>query len=93
MAMHHVADTPAMLRALWRHLQPGGRVALADLDAEDGSFHPPGVEGVFHHGFDRESFAAHLRDAGFDDVVIDTACVVTRDAKRFPVFLATARRR
>ena len=38
-------------------------------------------------------FDVYLRDVGFDDDVIDTACVVTRDAKRFPVFLATARRR
>jgi hypothetical protein len=27
---------------------------LADLDAEDGTFHTQGLEGVFHDGFERE---------------------------------------
>jgi 2-polyprenyl-3-methyl-5-hydroxy-6-metoxy-1,4-benzoquinol methylase len=50
MAMHHVEDTAPLMRALHAHLAPGGQVALADLDREDGTFHPPGVEGVFHPG-------------------------------------------
>ena len=90
MAMHHVEDTRALLAALHAHLVPGGRVALADLDAEDGSFHPPGTEGVFHHGFDRDRLARQLTDAGFVDVELDTACVVHRDERAYPVFLVTA---
>jgi putative AdoMet-dependent methyltransferase len=90
MAMHHVEDTPALLRALFAHLVPGGRIALADLDREDGSFHPPGVEGVYHHGFDRDSLAALLIDAGFDAVEFETACEVDREGARYPVFLVTA---
>jgi cyclopropane fatty-acyl-phospholipid synthase-like methyltransferase len=92
MAMHHVEDTAALLRALHAHLEPGGRVALADLDREDGSFHPPGVEGVFHPGFERAALAARMGEAGFVDVVIETACEVEREGKRYPVFLATGAR-
>jgi SAM-dependent methyltransferase len=92
MAMHHIEDTGALLSALHDHLVPGGRVALADLDTEDGSFHPPGTEGVFHHGFDRDRLAQQLADAGFVDVEVDTACVVHRDDRSYPVFLVTARR-
>lgn len=92
MAMHHVADTAGLLRALHAHLRPGGRVALADLDTEDGTFHPPGIEGVFHHGFDRDALRAELDAAGFVDVHVDTATVVHRDGRDFPVFLATARK-
>lgn len=92
MALHHVADTHALLRALFEHLTPGGRVALADLDAEDGSFHPPGTEGVFHHGFAREALAEALRAAGFVAVQFVTACEVTKEARRYPVFLVTAQR-
>ena len=92
MAMHHVEDTRALLRSLHAHLAPGGRVALADLDAEDGSFHPPGTEGVFHHGFDRAELTAMLREAGFEAIDIATACEVDRDAARYPVFLVTARK-
>lgn len=45
--------------------------ALAELDPEDGSFHPPGTEGVLHHGFDRDRLARQLTDAGFVDVELD----------------------
>lgn len=92
MAMHHVADTDALLRSLFAHLARGGRVALADLDREDGTFHPPGVEGVFHHGFDRQRLAAQLSAAGFTGVEIDTACTVDKEGRSYPIFLATARR-
>ncbi len=92
MAAHHVEDTAALFRALFEHLNPGGRVALADLDAEDGDFHPAGTEGVYHTGFDRDALTALVAGVGFADVRIDTACTVDRDAKRYPIFLLTARR-
>lgn len=92
MALHHVEDTLGLLRALIGQLVPGGRVALADLDREEGDFHPPGIEGVYHRGFDRDVLASQLRDAGFVDVVIDTACVVEKEGKAYPIFLATAAR-
>lgn len=91
MAMHHVEDTAGLLRALAGHLRPGGRLALADLDAEDGSFHPPGTEGVFHAGFDRDALAGPLGAAGFVDVAFETATEVHREGRSYPVFLLTAR--
>jgi putative AdoMet-dependent methyltransferase len=90
MAMHHVQDTRALARALFAHLAPGGRVALADLDAEDGTFHPPGTDGVYHAGFAREGLEATLREAGFDEVRFVTACTVTKEERRYPIFLVTA---
>jgi 2-polyprenyl-3-methyl-5-hydroxy-6-metoxy-1,4-benzoquinol methylase len=92
MAMHHVDDTAGLLRALHAHLRPGGTLAIADLDAEDGSFHPPEAEGVFHAGFDREQLGGLLAEAGFVDVAFDTAVEVHREANAYPVFLVTARR-
>ncbi|MBM4280636.1 MAG: class I SAM-dependent methyltransferase [Deltaproteobacteria bacterium] len=93
LAMHHVEDTARLLRTLYAHLVHGGPVALADLDSEAGDFHPPGVGGGSHHGFDRAALAGQLRDAGFVDVAIETACVVDRDGRRYGVFLAPAARR
>lgn len=92
MAMHHVADTAALLRTLHAHLRPGGRLAIADLDAEDGRFHPPGIEGVFHSGFDRQAVQGALEAAGFRDVAFTTACEVHREGRTYPIFLVTARR-
>jgi putative AdoMet-dependent methyltransferase len=90
MALHHVQDTKALFAAFFDHLAPGGRVALADLDAEDGDFHPPGIEGVFHNGFDRDQIAAVAGAAGFEEPRFVTALEVRRDGKSYPIFLMTA---
>ncbi len=90
MAMHHVADTETLLTALVEQLVPGGRVALADLDTEQGDFHPHDIEGVYHSGFDRDRLAEQLRAAGLTDVAFRTACTIQRDGRPYPVFLVTA---
>lgn len=90
MAMHHVEDTAGLLVAFRGHLKPGGFVALADLDAEDGSFHAPGTEGVYHHGFDRQRLGELLGNAGFTDHRFATAAEVHQNGCVYPVFLATA---
>lgn len=90
MAMHHVEDTKKLLRAFLEHLKPGGKLALADLDAEDGSFHPAEAEGVFHHGFDRAALGALLTAAGFEDVAFTTAAEIQKEDGAYGIFLVTA---
>ncbi len=92
MTLHHVADVPGLLGRLARHLVPGGQVALADLDAEDGSFHEAGVA-IQHRGFPRHRFQEWLEEAGFAAVHLETATVTRKEGRDYPVFLATARRR
>jgi len=92
MALHHVPDTRLLLQRFAEHAKPGGLLALADLDEEDGTFHPADAEGVFHHGFRRARLAELLEEAGFDDVRFTTAHTVRGDAGGYPVFLVTARR-
>ncbi|MDQ7002357.1 MAG: class I SAM-dependent methyltransferase [Ghiorsea sp.] len=64
MAMHHVEDTYKMIQAFAVHVKEGGQVALADLDKEDGSFHPTDIEGVYHDGFDQDMLKQKFVDAG-----------------------------
>lgn len=92
LVLHHLEDTGAALAAILRLLRPGGRIALADLDAEDGSFHDPGAEGIHHLGFERDVLADLARVAGFADVELSTATEIEHEAGRFPVFLLLARR-
>jgi 2-polyprenyl-3-methyl-5-hydroxy-6-metoxy-1,4-benzoquinol methylase len=92
MALHHVEDTARLMQTFFAHLKPGGRVALADLDTEDGSFHPPGTEGVFHTGFDRDALRGIMEDVGFERVEFATACEVGREDRSYPVFLVVAQR-
>ena len=92
MAMHHIEDTGRLLQAFAEHLALGGKVALADLDSEDGSFHPPDTEGVYHLGFDRDALRREMKEHGFSDIDFTTAVEVDREGKRYPVFLVTATR-
>ena len=92
LVLHHLADTGAALSAIRELLRPGGRLALADLDAEDGSFHDPGAEGIHHFGFERRALAQMARAAGFANVKTRTATEIERQGRRYPVLLLLARR-
>jgi SAM-dependent methyltransferase len=92
LVLHHLADTRAALGAIRNLLRPGGWMALADLDAEDGSFHGEGAEGIHHHGFDRKAIEQLAREVGFADVAVSKATELERDGRTYPVFLLTGRR-
>jgi len=90
MAMHHVEDTAAFLKTLHDHLRPGGFIAIADLDKEDGSFHGHGNEGVYHFGFDREALKETAEKHGFTNVRFETALTIEKPAGNYPIFLFSA---
>lgn len=90
MALHHVQDTDALMKRFAEHLKPGARLALADLDKEDGSFHPADIQGVYHEGFARDALQGILEKHGFTDVQFTTAHVVQKEERQYPVFLVTA---
>ncbi len=88
MALHHVAHLAPLLSRFHELLHPGGLVALADLDREDGSFHGE-TRDVFHLGFDRSELQALLREAGFAGLAAATAVVTRKEGHDYPVFLIT----
>lgn len=90
MAMHHVENTDKLIQRFAEHLKPGAQVALADLDTEDGSFHPEDTEGVYHTGFDRGAIMTLLEKHGFRDIRFVTAHTVYKEEKRYPIFLVRA---
>jgi ubiquinone/menaquinone biosynthesis C-methylase UbiE len=94
LVLHHLEDTSTALAAIHDLLVPGGRLALADLDTEDGSFHAADAEGIHHRGFDRAALAELATSAGFVDVATRTAMVIDEHAKGggFPLFLLMGRR-
>ena len=92
MAMHHVADTDKLIETFAAHLKDGGQVALADLDREDGTFHPPGTEGVYNAGFARNELQQQLNKHGISAVQFVTAYTVERSGKTFPIFLVLGKK-
>lgn len=91
MALHHVADLGPLFERFHALLHPGGRVALADLDREDGTFHED-ARGVHHLGFERGAIQSLLAEAGFTGLGTTTATVTKKEGRDYPVFLITGSR-
>ncbi len=94
MAFHHAGEIGAELEQLRPLLAPGARVAIIDLDSDDGKVHENVPEFTGHNGFDRGAFAKHLADAGFTDVHVRYASTETKQREdetfEYSLFLATA---
>jgi 2-polyprenyl-3-methyl-5-hydroxy-6-metoxy-1,4-benzoquinol methylase len=96
MTLHHVLEPASFFKKLYDLLLPGGQIAIADLDKEDGSFHHDNT-GVLHFGFERPSLKDMLGQACFREVRDTTAATITRKVQEkgprdFTVFLITGRK-
>jgi 2-polyprenyl-3-methyl-5-hydroxy-6-metoxy-1,4-benzoquinol methylase len=89
MAIHHVEKSEALFKTFYEHLKPGGFIAIADLEAEDGTFHTHGNEGVHHYGFDKETLRAIIERSGFNQVRFHHVHTVEKESGVYPIFLVT----
>ena len=97
MVLHHIPDTAQTFASIAHLLQPGGRIGLVDLYAEDGSFHGTPQQntekGVLHHGFDPERLMQYAHAAGLQDVQFQQITEIhQRNGRAYPLFLMTAQR-
>lgn len=93
MVLHHIADVKSIFKAFYNMLLPGGFLAIADLYAEDGTFHEYGFDG--HKGFDPDQLKELLLEVGFKNIDFGECYTVRRKLdgnaiKSFPIFLITA---
>lgn len=96
MAFHHVEDVDALLSDMFRILKAPGYLCVADLDPDEGEFHPDNT-GVFHSGFDRSDMMGRFRKAGFRRIRLDTAAAVKKPAadgtlRTFSIFLVSGKK-
>jgi predicted TPR repeat methyltransferase len=91
MAFHHILEVEAMLSALVDCLSPGGWLAIADLESEDGSFHDGPVP---HQGFDPAAFMARMQRVGLAAVSLERVHVMQKPpgGRSYPIFLTVAQR-
>jgi ubiquinone/menaquinone biosynthesis C-methylase UbiE len=97
MTLHHVRDTDAAARTFHELLLPGGRIAIADLDCDNGEFHD--AHGIAEHdGIDRKNLQQIFETAGFDSVRFREAATIHKTSslsgklRDFTIFLMTAQR-
>jgi len=89
MTLHHIKDPQTLLSSLRSRLHPGGWVAFADLEAEDGSFHEDPT-GIFHHGFSRTELTSLLATSGFVSISVAEATLMQKGDRTYPILLAVA---
>lgn len=96
MTFHHLHDVPLVLGRLTLLLRPGGWLAIADLDTEDGSFHGDAPD-VFHRGFARSQISEWLNHAGLARVSVNDAHSMQKETapgevRSYSVFLAVGQK-
>lgn len=89
MTMHHIEDVKAMFTKMHTLVKPGGFIAIADLETEDGSFHTEDT-GVFHFGFAGDVLVQLATEAGFKDAEVGLASTISKPYGDYPVLLLTA---
>ncbi|MDO9255079.1 MAG: class I SAM-dependent methyltransferase [Bacteroidales bacterium] len=93
MVMHHVNDVDSVLSKFYTMLNPGGYLTIADLYAEDGSFHGESFNG--HLGFDVDLLADKLKAIGYRDIEQQKCYTIaktdeTGNVSEYPIFLLIA---
>lgn len=93
LTLHHVKDLKAIFAIFHGMLKECGRLFIADLDQEDGSFHGDGFDG--HNGFVREDLKKLALETGFKNIQFYelysiTKATVTGEEKTYPLFLMIA---
>ncbi len=96
MVFHHVEDISGLFSRLCAMLHPGGYIAIADLDPDDGEFHRDQT-GIRHKGFERSQIEDLFTENMLTEINSETACTVKRQVagkgeREFTVFLTTGKK-
>ncbi len=88
MAFHHLNDPEKVLIKLSKMLNPGGKIAIVDLETEDGSFHPDNAAmGVKHYGFSRQDLNLWSVESNFKMFDFKIIHTIHKNDKDYPLFL------
>lgn len=95
MMLHHVKEVEGLFRKAFEALNPGGYLAMVDLDTEPGDFHDDNT-GVHHFGFDHGHLETTLKHLGFAEITFHPVTTMTKGSPEAPrdyrLFLMTARK-
>jgi ubiquinone/menaquinone biosynthesis C-methylase UbiE len=91
MTMHHVGNVANLIMDFCKMLHPGGYLAIADLDLDNGEFHTDNT-GVKHNGFDRNKIEQIFAQNGLTQITTVTVISFSKEVenkgnKDFSIFL------
>ena len=95
LTLHHIENTLGILKKFHQLLNPGGLLALIDLEKEDGSFHDYEFHG--HLGFDRKELEKKLNKTGFSPAYYEVCYTIEKEmddgqVRGYPLFLMVSRK-
>jgi predicted TPR repeat methyltransferase len=90
MAMHHIQDVEDVVQKMAAMVADGGHIILADLCAENGTFHSE-VQ-VPHNGFDPAYIEELLRENGMEITKSQVVFNINKNDKTYPVFGVSAKK-
>jgi len=91
MTLHHVENLRAFFTTIHANIKENGFIAIADLEAEDGTFHGDNT-GVHHFGFKDDELINIVKECGFKEVDIKNINTLKKEHRNFGIFLLTAKR-
>lgn len=89
MTLHHISDVDMFLAKAYDALTVGGRLCVADLVEEEGSFHNDNeTMGVKHLGFNENDLRTKYQKAGFSVLAFHEFYAINKNNKQYPIFIA-----
>jgi len=96
MALHHIVDTEATIKNLYRLLKKNGYLCIVELDEEDGSFHKEENDFNGHNGFNQNNLKNLLSEMEFKEIESNTFYngekLVGENRVKYSLFLMTGRK-
>lgn len=89
MTLHHIEKHLDVLKMLYEILESSGRIALCDLESEDGTFHNSNTSSVKHFGFDVEMLLDALKSIGFSNLTYKRIKTIEKNSRSYYIFLIT----
>ena len=94
MTLHHIADTSDFFKKAFDALKSGGKICIADLETEDGSFHQNQDMSVKHLGFDIQIIKTLIDKIGFASCKVYPFFSIKKETdtgvKTYPLLMAVA---
>ncbi|OFX21158.1 MAG: hypothetical protein A2033_16490 [Bacteroidetes bacterium GWA2_31_9] len=91
MTLHHVLDVKNIAKEFNSKMKSGGFLCIADLVAEDGSFHSEHPDFNGHNGFDKIKLSKILSNSGFKVEYYKICLEIVKEfedkTKSYPLFL------
>ena len=90
LTLHHIEELDLIFEVFNEILKPGGKIALIDLEKEDGSFHDYEFHG--HRGFERDELEDILNRHGFQTMHYEVCYNIEKEMedgsiREYPLFL------